>query len=148
MLSLHASLLLSFQTTLPMFRNKTFTVRRRFSDFLGLYEKLSAKLSLLGCIIPPPPQKSVVGKDFVFHLIRPCLPSPVEWFDIVSQEWLKWRWGKRIHPRLNLWRRDEQRWRGKLVDNFTYTWNTDALTHLLFAVVAVKRLIVTNRFAK
>ncbi|KAG1943156.1 sorting nexin-2 [Pimephales promelas] len=51
----------STQTTLPMFHNKTFTVRRRFSDFLGLYEKMSAKHSLLGCIIPPPPQKSVVG---------------------------------------------------------------------------------------
>ncbi|KAK7170302.1 hypothetical protein R3I94_000510 [Phoxinus phoxinus] len=51
----------STQTTLPMFLNKTFTVRRRFSDFLGLYEKMSAKHSLLGCIIPPPPQKSVVG---------------------------------------------------------------------------------------
>ncbi|XP_051579765.1 sorting nexin-1-like isoform X2 [Myxocyprinus asiaticus] len=51
----------STQTTLPMFHNKTFTVRRRFSDFLGLYEKLSAKHSLLGCIIPSPPQKSVVG---------------------------------------------------------------------------------------
>uniref|UniRef100_A0A672R994 Sorting nexin-2 n=1 Tax=Sinocyclocheilus grahami TaxID=75366 RepID=A0A672R994_SINGR len=51
----------STQTTLPMFLNKTFSVRRRFSDFLGLYEKISAKHSLLGCIIPPPPQKSVVG---------------------------------------------------------------------------------------
>uniref|UniRef100_A0A8C1BAK4 PX domain-containing protein n=1 Tax=Cyprinus carpio carpio TaxID=630221 RepID=A0A8C1BAK4_CYPCA len=60
---LHASLSLSLslQTTLPMFLNKTFSVRRRFSDFLGLYEKISAKHSLLGCIIPPPPQKSVVG---------------------------------------------------------------------------------------
>lgn len=62
----HVSLLLSFQTTLPMFRNKTFSVRRRFSDFLGLYEKLSAKHSLIGCIIPPPPQKSVVGKESCF----------------------------------------------------------------------------------
>lgn len=53
----------SLQTTLPIFLNKTFTVRRRFSDFLGLYEKMSAKHSLLGCIIPPPPQKSVVGKE-------------------------------------------------------------------------------------
>uniref|UniRef100_A0A8C2L454 Solute carrier family 8 member B1 n=1 Tax=Cyprinus carpio TaxID=7962 RepID=A0A8C2L454_CYPCA len=51
----------SLQTTLPMFPNKMFSVRRRFSDFLGLYEKISAKHSLLGCIIPPPPQKSVVG---------------------------------------------------------------------------------------
>uniref|UniRef100_A0A672SW00 Sorting nexin 1 n=1 Tax=Sinocyclocheilus grahami TaxID=75366 RepID=A0A672SW00_SINGR len=37
----------STQTTLPMFLNKTFSVRRRFSDFLGLYEKISAKHSLL-----------------------------------------------------------------------------------------------------
>uniref|UniRef100_A0A8C7TF20 PX domain-containing protein n=1 Tax=Oncorhynchus mykiss TaxID=8022 RepID=A0A8C7TF20_ONCMY len=48
-------------TTLPMFRNRTFSVWRRFSDFLGLYEKLSVKHSLNGCIIPPPPEKSVVG---------------------------------------------------------------------------------------
>ncbi|XP_058237722.1 sorting nexin-1-like isoform X2 [Hemibagrus wyckioides] len=51
----------STQTTLPAFHNKTFSVRRRFSDFLGLYEKLAVKHNLLGCIIPPPPQKSVVG---------------------------------------------------------------------------------------
>lgn len=44
-----------------MFRSKAFTVRRRYSDFLGLYEKLSVKQSLQGCIIPPPPEKSVVG---------------------------------------------------------------------------------------
>ncbi|MEQ2173942.1 Sorting nexin-1 [Goodea atripinnis] len=49
------------QTSLPMFKSKVFTARRRFSDFLGLYEKLSAKQSLHGCIIPPPPEKSVVG---------------------------------------------------------------------------------------
>lgn len=51
----------STQTTLPMFRNKTFTVRRRFSDFLGLYEKLSEKHGPNGCIVPPPPEKSILG---------------------------------------------------------------------------------------
>ncbi|XP_062327529.1 sorting nexin-1-like isoform X2 [Osmerus eperlanus] len=51
----------STRTSLPMFRSRAFSVRRRFSDFLGLYEKLSAKQSLNGCIIPPPPEKSVVG---------------------------------------------------------------------------------------
>lgn len=51
----------STQTTLPMFRNKSFTVRRRFSDFLGLYEKLSEKHSANGFIVPPPPEKSVLG---------------------------------------------------------------------------------------
>ncbi|MEQ2191329.1 Sorting nexin-1 [Xenoophorus captivus] len=50
-----------FQTTLPMFRNKTFTVRRRFSDFLGLYEKLSEKHGPNGLIVPPPPEKSLLG---------------------------------------------------------------------------------------
>nr|XP_061811207.1 sorting nexin-1-like [Nerophis lumbriciformis] len=51
----------STRTSLSLFRNKTFSVRRRFSDFLGLYEKLSVKQSLQGCIIPLPPEKSVVG---------------------------------------------------------------------------------------
>ncbi|XP_042352793.1 sorting nexin-1a [Plectropomus leopardus] len=49
------------QTQLPMFRNKTFTVRRRFSDFLGLYEKLSEKHGPNGYIVPPPPEKSILG---------------------------------------------------------------------------------------
>ncbi|XP_061595254.1 sorting nexin-1-like [Cololabis saira] len=51
----------STRTSLTMFKSKTFSVRRRFSDFLGLYEKLSVKQSFHGCIIPPPPEKSVVG---------------------------------------------------------------------------------------
>ncbi|XP_062402899.1 sorting nexin-1a isoform X2 [Sardina pilchardus] len=51
----------STQTTLPMFKSKTFVVRRRFSDFLGLYEKLSEKLSQNGYIVPPPPEKSILG---------------------------------------------------------------------------------------
>lgn len=45
-----------------MFRNKTFTVRRRFSDFLGLYEKLSEKHGPNGLIVPPPPEKSILGR--------------------------------------------------------------------------------------
>uniref|UniRef100_W5NCW5 Sorting nexin-1 n=1 Tax=Lepisosteus oculatus TaxID=7918 RepID=W5NCW5_LEPOC len=51
----------STQTTLPMFKSKTFTVKRRFSDFLGLYEKLSEKHSQNGYIVPPPPEKSILG---------------------------------------------------------------------------------------
>ncbi|XP_029910168.1 sorting nexin-1a isoform X2 [Myripristis murdjan] len=51
----------STQTTLPMFRSKAFTVRRRFSDFLGLYEKLSEKHGPNGYIVPPPPEKSILG---------------------------------------------------------------------------------------
>ncbi|KAM9854209.1 sorting nexin-1a isoform 2-T2 [Aulostomus maculatus] len=51
----------STQTSLSMFRNKTFTVRRRFSDFLGLYEKLAEKHGPNGVIVPPPPEKSILG---------------------------------------------------------------------------------------
>ncbi|XP_018608094.2 sorting nexin-1-like [Scleropages formosus] len=51
----------STQTTIPMFRSKAFTVSRRFSDFLGLYEKLSEKHSQNGYIVPSPPEKSIVG---------------------------------------------------------------------------------------
>ncbi|KAK2917559.1 sorting nexin-1a isoform X1 [Channa argus] len=51
----------STETALPMFRNKTFTVKRRFSDFLGLYEKLSEKHGPNGFIVPPPPEKSILG---------------------------------------------------------------------------------------
>uniref|UniRef100_A0A2R8PEK1 Sorting nexin-1 n=1 Tax=Callithrix jacchus TaxID=9483 RepID=A0A2R8PEK1_CALJA len=46
---------------LPLFRSKQFAVKRRFSDFLGLYEKLSEKHSQNGFIVPPPPEKSLIG---------------------------------------------------------------------------------------
>uniref|UniRef100_A0A4W4GMR7 Sorting nexin-2 n=1 Tax=Electrophorus electricus TaxID=8005 RepID=A0A4W4GMR7_ELEEL len=49
------------KTTLSMFRSKQLTVRRRFSDFLGLYEKLSEKHSPNGYIVPPAPEKSILG---------------------------------------------------------------------------------------
>ncbi|KAK7891778.1 hypothetical protein WMY93_023741 [Mugilogobius chulae] len=46
------------QTTLAMFRSPTFSVRRRYSDFLGLYEKLSEKHGPNGYIVPPPRRKT------------------------------------------------------------------------------------------
>ena len=55
------------KTSLPMFRSKQFAVKRRFSDFLGLYEKLSEKHSQNGFIVPPPPEKSLIGKHVVFN---------------------------------------------------------------------------------
>ncbi|KAM9807443.1 sorting nexin-1a [Neosynchiropus ocellatus] len=51
----------STKTSLAMFRNKTLTVKRRFSDFLGLYQKLCEKHSPNGYIVPPPPEKSLLG---------------------------------------------------------------------------------------
>lgn len=50
------------QTSMPMFRSKQFSVKRRFSDFLGLYEKLSEKHAQNGFIVPPPPEKSLIGE--------------------------------------------------------------------------------------
>uniref|UniRef100_H3B822 Sorting nexin 1 n=1 Tax=Latimeria chalumnae TaxID=7897 RepID=H3B822_LATCH len=49
------------QTNLSMFKSKRFTVKRRFSDFLGLYDKLCEKNLQNGLIIPPPPEKSLLG---------------------------------------------------------------------------------------
>lgn len=49
-------------TNIPLFTKRTFSVHRRFSDFLGLHDKLVDKYLRTGRIIPPAPEKSVVGK--------------------------------------------------------------------------------------
>lgn len=49
------------KTTLPYFRRQSLSVTRRFSDFLGLHEKLTEKHTHLGRIVPPPPAKNAVG---------------------------------------------------------------------------------------
>ncbi|XP_061101098.1 uncharacterized protein LOC133130493 [Conger conger] len=51
----------STQTTLAVFCSHAFTVSRRFSDFLALYEKLTEKHSQNGYLVPPPPEKSILG---------------------------------------------------------------------------------------
>lgn len=51
----------STKTTLPYFRRQSLSVHRRFSDFLGLHDKLAEKHAALGRIVPPPPSKSMVG---------------------------------------------------------------------------------------
>ncbi|XP_007906903.1 sorting nexin-1 isoform X1 [Callorhinchus milii] len=48
-------------TSLQMFKRKDFSVKRRFSDFLGLYDRLLEKHSQNGFIVPPPPEKSLIG---------------------------------------------------------------------------------------
>ncbi|XP_054159391.1 sorting nexin-2-like [Oppia nitens] len=49
------------KTDYPYFRRSHFSVNRRFSDFLGLHDKLSEKHLHLGRIIPPTPEKNAVG---------------------------------------------------------------------------------------
>ena len=48
-------------TNVNYFKKKEMSVNRRFSDFLGLHDKLSEKYLPSGRIIPPAPDKSVVG---------------------------------------------------------------------------------------
>ena len=47
---------------MPTFKNSETSVKRRFSDFLGLHDRLNAKFLHVGRIVPPAPEKSVVGK--------------------------------------------------------------------------------------
>ena len=54
--------LVTTKTSLPTFKSPEFFVRRRFSDFLGLYYRLSEKYTHLGRIVPPAPEKSVSGR--------------------------------------------------------------------------------------
>ena len=49
------------QTTLPSFKSSESSVRRRFSDFLGLYAKLVEKHAVTGVMVPTPPEKSTMG---------------------------------------------------------------------------------------
>lgn len=49
------------KTNMPIFRKRSFGVVRRFSDFLGLHDKLTEKYLRNGRIIPPAPEKSVIG---------------------------------------------------------------------------------------
>lgn len=49
------------RTNYPQFKKKEFAVLRRFSDFLGLHDKLAERHLHLGRIVPPAPEKSVIG---------------------------------------------------------------------------------------
>ena len=51
-----------FQTSLPSFKSPESVVKRRFSDFLGLHVRLAEKHLPYGRIVPPAPEKSVVGE--------------------------------------------------------------------------------------
>ena len=63
--------LVTTKTTLPSFKEPEVFVRRRFSDFLGLYYRLAEKYMCLGYIVPPAPEKSVSGN---FSPSLPPLP--------------------------------------------------------------------------
>jgi len=52
----------STSTSLPSFKSSETKVKRRFSDFLGLHERLAEKHLVYGRIVPPAPDKAVVDK--------------------------------------------------------------------------------------
>ncbi|TRY64799.1 hypothetical protein DNTS_004404 [Danionella cerebrum] len=49
------------KSTLSIFSRAEVSVKRRFSDFLGLHSKLASKYLHIGYIVPPAPEKSIVG---------------------------------------------------------------------------------------
>uniref|UniRef100_A0A672MGK4 Sorting nexin-2 n=1 Tax=Sinocyclocheilus grahami TaxID=75366 RepID=A0A672MGK4_SINGR len=49
------------KTSLSIFIRDEVCVKRRFSDFLGLHSKLASKYIHMGYIVPPAPEKSIVG---------------------------------------------------------------------------------------
>ena len=49
------------KTTIPAFKSPQTTVRRRFSDFLRLHNKMTERHLPKGLIVPPAPEKSVKG---------------------------------------------------------------------------------------
>uniref|UniRef100_A0A3B4UWL2 Sorting nexin-2 n=1 Tax=Seriola dumerili TaxID=41447 RepID=A0A3B4UWL2_SERDU len=49
------------KTSMSLFKRNEFSVKRRFSDFLGLHSKLASKYLHIGYIVPPAPEKSIVG---------------------------------------------------------------------------------------
>jgi sorting nexin-1/2 len=54
------------RTNMKPFKQTEFGVMRRFSDFLGLHEKLTQKYARRGRIIPPAPEKSLVHPFYPF----------------------------------------------------------------------------------
>ena len=62
------------ETTRASWNGKTFEVTRRFSDFLGLYEKLAGKYQHKGYYILPAPEKSIMtftkGKTLFLELVK------------------------------------------------------------------------------
>jgi len=49
------------RTNIGLFKKNEMTVSRRFSDFLGLHDKLAEKYLHKGRLVPAPPEKNVVG---------------------------------------------------------------------------------------
>jgi len=58
------------RTNMLIFKKRNFSVIRRFSDFLGLHDKLTEKYLRNGRIIPPAPEKSVIGRNIKLIFLK------------------------------------------------------------------------------
>ena len=62
------------RTNIGLFKKSEMTVERRFSDFLGLHEKLAEKYLHKGRLVPSPPEKNVMGNsifsNFIFQIFQ------------------------------------------------------------------------------
>lgn len=73
----------STHTSIPKFKAKQFSTLRRFSDFLGLHDLLVGKYLRMGRIIPPAPEKNIIGWFccFLFLSFRCNCPSNALFLD-------------------------------------------------------------------
>lgn len=68
------------KTNLPYFRSETSVVERRFSDFLGLREKLAQKHMVDGFIVLPAPEKNAMA-NFQTKMAKEDIPSHNEFLE-------------------------------------------------------------------
>lgn len=73
------------RSSIPAFKKKELGVLRRFSDFLGLYDLLVEKYLRRGRIIPPAPQKNLIGTTKV----KMGSQTPSESGPGAGMEWLE-----------------------------------------------------------
>ena len=72
------------KTNVNYFKKTEMCVDRRFSDFLGLHDKLSEKYLQNGRIIPPAPDKSVVGMTKVKMSKESSAETPMQQDEVSS----------------------------------------------------------------
>jgi len=73
------------KTNVNYFKKTEMSVDRRFSDFLGLHDKLSEKYLQNGRIIPPAPDKSVVGMTKVKMSKESSAETPMQQDEFVEK---------------------------------------------------------------
>lgn len=78
----------STRTSILAFKKKQFSALRRFSDFLGLHDLLVEKYLRRGRIIPPAPQKNLIGEFNQTH-------------SFASTSFVKWKFFRRLNESQN-----------------------------------------------